>query len=104
MQRCGVEEVAASLESENVSLLLVLRNSENEEIVRLRSLAESRGIPVREGSKTDLWRMARSNEGEESPGILALRGRDPSRLNYRPVMSMIMTMMFHLYQLPFNEA
>jgi ribosomal protein L7Ae-like RNA K-turn-binding protein len=63
MQRCGVEEVAAALDSEDVTLLLVLRDSEDEEVARLRELAESSGIPVREGSKTDLWRMARSNEG-----------------------------------------
>ena len=78
MQRCGVDEVAAALDSEEVTLLLVLRDSEDEEVARLRELAESRGIPVREGSKTDLWRMARSNEGEESQGILALVGRDPN--------------------------
>jgi ribosomal protein L7Ae-like RNA K-turn-binding protein len=63
MQRCGVEEVTAALDSEDVTLLLVLRDSEDEEVARLRELAESSGIPVREGSKTDLWRMARSNEG-----------------------------------------
>ena len=63
MQRCGVEEVTAALDSEDVALLLVLRDSEDEEAARLRELAESKGIPVREGSKTDLWRMARSNEG-----------------------------------------
>jgi ribosomal protein L7Ae-like RNA K-turn-binding protein len=63
MQRCGVEEVTAALDSEDVTLLLVLRDSDDEDVARLRELAESRGIPVREGSKTDLWRMARSNEG-----------------------------------------
>ena len=78
MQRCGVDEVSAALDSENVTLLLILRNSEDEEVARLRELAESRGIPVREGSKTDLWRMARSNEREEPPGILALVGRNPN--------------------------
>jgi len=77
MQRCGVEEVAAALDSEEVTLLLVLRGSEDLEVTRLRELAESRDIPVREGSKTDLWRMARSNEGDD-PGILALVGRDPN--------------------------
>ena len=78
MQRCGVGEVASALDSEEVTLLLVLRDSKDEEVTRLRELAESRGIPVRKGSKTDLWRMARSNEGEEPPGILALVGRDPN--------------------------
>ena len=78
MQRCGVDEVAAALDSEEVTLLLVLRDSEDEEVARLRGLAECRGIPVREGSKTDLWRMARSNQSEDPPGILALVGRDPN--------------------------
>ena len=35
MQRCGVEEVAAALDSEEVTLLLILRNSEDEEVARL---------------------------------------------------------------------
>ncbi|SVD38739.1 uncharacterized protein METZ01_LOCUS391593, partial [marine metagenome] len=47
MQRCGIEEVTAALDSEEVALLLVLRDSEDEEVARLRELAESRGIPVR---------------------------------------------------------
>ena len=77
MQRCGIEEVAASLNSEDVTLILALRESEDTEIVRLRELAESKGIPVIEGSKSDLWRMARRNDGDEPPGILALVGRKP---------------------------
>ena len=77
IQRCGIEEVAASLNSEDVTLILALRESEDTEIVRLRELAESKGIPVIEGSKSDLWRMARRNDGDEPPGILALVGRKP---------------------------
>ncbi|MDP6220742.1 MAG: RNA methyltransferase substrate-binding domain-containing protein, partial [Candidatus Thalassarchaeaceae archaeon] len=77
MQRCGVEEVAAALDAEEVTLLLVLRDSEDDEVTRLRSLATARGIPVREGSRSDLWRMARRTESEEPPGVLALVGRDP---------------------------
>lgn len=77
VQRCGVEEVAAALDAEEVTLLLVLRDSEDDEVTRLRSLATARGIPVREGSRSDLWRMARRTESEEPPGVLALVGRDP---------------------------
>ena len=57
---------------------LALADVSSDEVARLRELAESKGIPVREGSKTDLWRMARSNEGEDPPSILALVGRDPN--------------------------
>ena len=78
MQRCGVDEVESALNSEDVTLLLVLRDSEDKEIARLREMAERRDIPVREGSKTDLWRMARHNDGDEPHGILALVGRDPN--------------------------
>ena len=70
--------MAAALDSEEVTLLLVLRDSEDEQVARRRELAESRDIRVREGAKNDLWRMASSNEGEESQGILALVGRDPN--------------------------
>ena len=78
MQRCGVEEVAAALNSEDVALILALRDSEDNDVMNLCELAQSRGIPVREGSKSDLWRMARSNEGDDPPGILALVGREPN--------------------------
>ena len=76
VQRCGAEEVAAALDSEDVTLLLVLRDSEDDEVARLRLLATERGIPVREGSRSDLWRMARSTEGAEPPHVLALVGRN----------------------------
>jgi len=78
MQRCGVDEVESALNSEDVTLLLVLRDSEDKEIARLRELAERRDIPVRDGSKTDLWRMAKNNEGGGPPSILALVGRNPN--------------------------
>ena len=77
MQRCGIEEVSTALDDENVSLILALRDSEDSEVTRLCELAESKGITVIKGSKSDMWRMARINEGDEPPGILALVGRKP---------------------------
>ena len=77
MQRCGIEEVSAALDSEDVTLILARRDSEDTGVARLCELAESKGIIVIEGSKSDLWRMARLNDGDEPPGILALVGRKP---------------------------
>ena len=77
MQRCGIEEVGAALDSEDVTLILARRDSEDSEVARLCELAQSKGITVIEGSKSDLWRMARLNDGDEPPGILALVGRKP---------------------------
>ena len=74
MQRCGVEEVSKALESEDVTLLLYLRDSSNSKAARLRKIAEQRGIAVREASMRDLWRMARVNENQTPPPILALVG------------------------------
>ena len=65
------------MDDENVSLILALRDSEDSEVTRLCELAESKGITVIKGSKSDMWRMARINEGDEPPGILALVGRKP---------------------------
>ena len=53
------------------------RGSSDPEATRLRDLAEERGIAVRESSKSDMWRMARVNDGESPPPILALVGRRP---------------------------
>ena len=77
MQRCGIAEVSSALESEKVTLILALRESNDDEVARLLVMAEARGIRVRETSKNDMWRMSRVNEGEEPPPILALVGRDP---------------------------
>ena len=77
MQRCGIEEVGAALDSENVTLILTRRDTQDSEVGRLCELAQSKGITVIEGSKSDLWRMARLNDGDEPPGILALVGRKP---------------------------
>ena len=77
MQRCGVTEVSKALESEEVTLVLFYRGSNDIEAMRLRDLAEERGITVRESSKSDMWRMSRVNDGERPPPILALVGRRP---------------------------
>jgi len=77
VQRCGVAEVSDALDSEEVTLILFLRDSRDPEADRLRKLAEEKGITVRESSNSDMWRMARVNEGEKPPSILALVGRRP---------------------------
>lgn len=77
MQRCGVTEVSKALESEEVTLVLFYRGSNDAEAMGLRDLAEERGITVRESSKSDMWRMSRVNDGERPPPILALVGRRP---------------------------
>ena len=77
MQRCGLEEVSSALESEEVSLILALRESNDVEVARLLVMAEERGIKVRETSKNDMWRMSRVNEGEVPTPSLALVGREP---------------------------
>ena len=77
MQRCGIAEVSSALESEEVALILALRESKDVEVARLLIMAEERGIRVRETSKNDMWRMSRVSEGDEPPPILALVGRDP---------------------------
>ena len=75
MQRCGIAEVSSALESEEVALILALRESKDVEVARLLVMAKERGIKVRETSRNDMWRMSRVNEGEEPPPILALVGR-----------------------------
>ena len=77
MQRCGISEVSSALRSENVELLLFLRDSTDNEAIKLRKLAEEKGINVREASRRDMWRMARLNDSNEPPPVLALVGRDP---------------------------
>ena len=80
MQRCGIEEVYSALESEEVTLILVLRESKDDEVARLVDMAQERGIKIRKTSKNDMWRMSRVNEGEEPSPILALVGRDPDAM------------------------
>jgi len=77
MQRCGVDEVSAALQSEEVTLVLFLRDSSDPDAINLRKLAEEMGITVRESSRRDMWRMARLNDDQNPPPILALVGRDP---------------------------
>ena len=94
MQRCGVAEVSRALDSEDVTLILFLRGSSDQEALRLRKIAESRGIPVRESSNSDMWRMSRKNIENSPPPILALVGRDPGAsiaktLDYGGVMWLI---------------
>jgi len=71
-----VEEVSNALDSEEVSLVLFLKGSQDPEAQRLRESAESMGIPVLEASNNDMWRMSRVNEDKTPPPILALVGRD----------------------------
>ena len=78
VQRCGVAEVSEALDAEEVTLILVLKESSDPNTIRLRKKAEERGISVKEASKRDMWRMSRENDGDEPPSILALVGRDPS--------------------------
>ena len=78
MQRCGVVEVSNALESEEVSLVLFLKGSQDTEAKRLREMAEGMGIPVLEASNNDMWRMSRVNEDKTPPPILAMVGRDQS--------------------------
>ena len=77
MQRCGIAEVSSALETEDVSLILTLREIKDIEVTRLLEMANKKGIRVRETSRNDMWRMSRVNQGEEPPPILALVGRDP---------------------------
>tara|TARA_B100000686_G_scaffold10812_1_gene10845 strand:- start:4424 stop:5134 length:711 start_codon:yes stop_codon:yes gene_type:complete len=77
VQRCGVDEVSRAIESEDVTLILFLRDSPDPEAASLRKVAVERGIEVRETSRRDMWRMSRTNEDQTPPPILALVGRDP---------------------------
>ena len=75
MQRCGIDEVTTSLDDgDEISLVLVNREYKCEEISPLLKRVEEAGIPIREGSENDLWRMAKDNE-QGTPEILALVGR-----------------------------
>jgi len=77
MQRCGSSEVSSALQSEDVKLILFLRDSVDSEAIELRKLADEKGITVRETSRSDMWRMARINDSQDPPNILALVGRNP---------------------------
>ena len=78
MQRCGATEVSMALSSnEDVSLILVLRDTTDKDVLSIMQLAKDKNIPIKEGSERDLWRMARDNKGPNKPQVLALVGRNP---------------------------
>ena len=77
MQRCGEDEVLAAFENnENVSLILVKRDSSSPKLREILGYAESLKIKIIHGSENDLWRMSRNNS-QGVPNILALVGRNP---------------------------
>ena len=70
MQVRGREEVIAALARDEVTLVLMNRDSIDEEI---KTLCIERDIPIEIGSSTDLWRMSADGEHE----VMALVGRNP---------------------------
>lgn len=77
MQRCGEDEILAAIDNnENISLILVKRDSETAKLQNILEYAESSGIKIIFGSENDLWRMSRDNS-QGIPNILALVGRNP---------------------------
>jgi len=80
VQRCGVSQVGAALEAgEDITLVLIDRETTNAAVEDLRQRATAAGIEVIEGSSGDLWRMARDTAAEPPHEILALVGRDPKK-------------------------
>jgi len=78
MQRCGAQEVADAFDAdEDITLLLVLRDTSDPKVLQLIEAAKAKSIPIKEGSERDLWRMARENKVKNKPQILALVGRNP---------------------------
>ena len=63
--------------NEDVSLILVLRDTTDKDVLSIMQLAKDKNIPIKEGSERDLWRMARDNKGPNKPQVLALVGRNP---------------------------
>ncbi len=77
MQRCGENEVLSAFENnENISLILVKRDSSSPKLREIIEYAESLKIKIIHGSENDLWRMSRDNS-QGVPNILALVGRNP---------------------------
>ena len=70
MQVRGREEVIAALTRGEVTLVLMNRDSIDEEV---KALCLERDIPIEIGSSTDLWRMSADGEHE----VMALVGRNP---------------------------
>ena len=82
MQRCGEYEVLTSIEDgDDVSLILIKRDTESPLISKILNYADELAIKVIYGSENDLWRMSRSTSNG-IPDVLCLVGRDPeSSLN-----------------------
>ena len=77
MQRCGEDEILAAIDNnENISLILVKRDSETPKLQNILEYAESSGVKIIFGSENDLWRMSRDNS-QGIPNVLALVGRNP---------------------------
>ena len=77
MQRCGEDEILAAIDNnENISLILVKRDSETAKLQNILEYAESSDIKIIFGSENDLWRMSRDNS-QGIPNVLALVGRNP---------------------------
>ena len=70
MQVRGREEVIDALARDEVTLVLMNRDSIDEEV---KALCLERDIPLEIGSSTDLWRMSADGEHE----VMALVGRNP---------------------------
>jgi len=71
LQITGTDSVLKALkEGTEIKLVLVDREADCQEIIKL---CESKGIPVVEGSSTDLWRMSANGQQD----ALALTGREP---------------------------
>jgi 23S rRNA (guanosine2251-2'-O)-methyltransferase len=77
MQRCGEDEILAAIDNnENISLILVKRDSETQKLQNILEYAESSGVKIIFGSENALWRMSRDNS-QGIPNVLALVGRNP---------------------------
>ena len=77
MQRCGEDEVLTSIEDgDDVSLILIKRDTESPLISKILNYADELAIKVIYGSENDLWRMSRSTSNG-IPDVLCLVGRDP---------------------------
>jgi tRNA G18 (ribose-2'-O)-methylase SpoU len=80
LQRRGIAAVIAALEAEEATLVLLEKDHPDEQLKRIRQLCTEQGIPVEEGSQSDVWRMSipRCDDEDEHPVALALVGRNPS--------------------------
>ena len=77
MQRCGEDEILGAIDNnENITLILVKRDSETTKLQNILEYAESSGVKIIFGSENDLWRMSRDNS-QGIPNVLALVGRNP---------------------------